>query len=74
MEKTSYNPKQFADEMKAILDKNSLININGPCEYRSIDHEEFHSEADDLLIKTLRSLGFNEGCDIYESVINRVQK
>lgn len=32
------------------------------------DKEADHENADDLLIECLRSLGYGEGCDIYEQI------
>jgi hypothetical protein len=48
-------PEEFATKMKQI----SLMYD---------DYEYTHRAADRLLIDTLRALGYNEGCDVFDSI------
>lgn len=49
-------PAEFKERMQKIKD------VAGN------DKEADHGNADDLLIECLRSLGYGEGCDIYEQI------
>lgn len=51
---TPLTPRAFANRMESIRDKWSK------------DRECMHVEADELLVEALRSLGYGDGCDIFE--------
>lgn len=53
-------PAEFAERMQVIKWRN-----DGP---RGGDNETDHRDADVILIDTLRSLGYGEGCDLWESI------
>lgn len=47
-------PEEFATKMREIAE--------------SGDTEAAHGHADDLLVEVLRSLGYGEGCDVFEAM------
>ena len=49
-------PAEFSEEMRKIYPTRETG-----------DREVSHINADDLLVKVLRGLGYGEGCDIYEA-------
>lgn len=53
-------PESFETKMKETYDKYNMKDGNAG--------EEGHMEMDAILVETLRSLGYDKGCDIYESV------
>jgi hypothetical protein len=52
-EQKMISPKEFADEMRRIAEKNT-------------DEEMCHIEMDDYICDVLRQLGFEEGVAIFE--------
>jgi len=54
MSKKVMTPQEFADKIRAIE------------ETHGGDNEAMHSEADDLMCKLLREMGYGEGIAIYE--------
>lgn len=50
-------PDEFAAEMRFIYDRQDRSDI-----------EADHIEADKLLLKMLRELGYGQGCDIFEEI------
>jgi hypothetical protein len=52
-------PKEFAKEMQNLSDR---------LDKKLIDKESAHSEADALLCKVLRELGYEKGVTIFESL------
>ena len=56
------SPDEFKTRMQWI--------INGASRRpdRLIDIETLHGDGDDLLIETLRSLGYEEGCDLFDKM------
>ena len=54
------SPQEFETKMQALYDKHHMS---------SGDSGELgHMEMDELLIECLQSLGYNEGCEIYNKV------
>ena len=49
-------PEEFAERMQAIKDKPEHFD------------EYHHAPADALLVECLESLGYGEGCELYESI------
>ena len=56
---------EFENTMKELIEKNSYIS-NGVEKER--DFENFHKEADELMCRALRSLGYDKGVDLYEKI------
>lgn len=54
-------PKDFAERMKAISDGDPEEDGRPP--WRC----DVHPEMDQLMVAVLRSLGYGEGCDIFEA-------
>ncbi len=53
-------PEEFLDEMKGLV-----IYKDGRALY---DPERVHVDADDLMCRVLRELGYSEGVDFFESL------
>ena len=53
-------PEEFEEKMKKTYDKHHMEEGHAG--------EEGHMEMDAILVETLRSLGYDKGCDIYDSV------
>ena len=51
------NPKEFADKMKELSERNT----------GSSDICFNHMDMDDLMCEVLKSLGYNEGVEIFEN-------
>lgn len=58
--KNIITPKEFEERMQHISETFGENSSH-------TDKEEFHIQADKLLIETLNSLGYQIGCDIFES-------
>lgn len=52
-------PEEFKARMEELLEKNQD-------ERFGYDEENFHIDADDLLVETLTELGYGDGCKIFE--------
>lgn len=56
-EQNIMTPEEFAKRM---------ANIFGYTSKAFYDQEGAHIDADDLMLELLRSLGYDEGCDIFD--------
>lgn len=56
MKAKTISPHEFAERMAALADAGDS------------DPEKTHCEADDLMLATLRSLGYEAGCILYEDL------
>ena len=54
---------EFSRQMKELVENNTYIS-NGV--EKELDSEKFHKQADGLLCKALRSLGYDVGVNIFE--------
>lgn len=59
------NAADFQKSMQELIENNSYIS-NGVEKER--DFENFHKQADDLMCRTLRTLGYDKGVDVYEKI------
>lgn len=57
-EQSPITPEEFARRMREIDEMQE----------RFRDAENRHIEADELLTQTLRSLGYAEGCDVFDNM------
>ena len=55
-------PEQFSKEMRYLYDR---FYSNSPLEPLQEDYEHVHELMDDIMCKTLISLGYNEGVSIF---------
>lgn len=55
-------PEQFSKEMKRLYDR---FYSTSPFEPLQEDHERVHGLMDDIMCKTLISLGYSEGVSIF---------
>ena len=56
---------EFARQMRELAENNTYIS-NGV--EKEIDSETFHKQADELICRTLRCLGYDIGINIYEQL------
>ena len=54
------SPAAFADAMRAIMTYEGQFGI--------YDTEEAHGDADDLMCKLLKALGYRDGVEVYEGM------
>ena len=62
---------EYERAMKELAGDNAYMTNGVNTEY---DSETFHKQADELMCKVLRGLGYSAGCDIYEKIPKHYSK